>query len=189
MGGCTEPGSLLAQDAFELVHVLDPRFPRRRVAAAAPWRARHRDAVPAPLLAVALARLAPPLARSTKRSPGKSSQRSPAGAGLPLSLVRPAARELPWPSARDVARRARASGRRPAGRRRAVAADRNDFAFRDLVCRNSSSSALPLFGEQQARGRFMLHAAGTQSDFPCSAARHRQLISAIARTSMPSRCP
>ncbi len=187
--------SLLAHEACELVHVLDPRF--------APVGAllRRRFGVPATVtLSPALLRSPSPWARLARRSLSSFDE---AFAGeeaaatlarervpdLPLSLVRPGARELPWPSAGDVTRVARAlRGVQPG--RLVVGVpwppDRNDFRwFRDLVMPQLKSRPLCLlFGVNSRReARFMLRAAGTQSDFRVlSGPITGSLISAIART-------
>ena len=188
-------GSLIAQEGFELVHVLDPRL----AAVGAALRRRHRVSATVTLTPEAM-RSGTPLARLSRRCliafdeafAGEEAiaplvrQRVPR---LPLSFVRPAARELPWPSTRDVTRVARAlRGVRPGRLIIGVPwpQNRNDLRwFRDVVMPQLTARPLCLLfgvgGHREAR--LMVRAAGTQADFRVlGGPMTGSLIAAVART-------
>ena len=144
MRAFTQTSAAIARDGFEAVHVLDARFAPVGVAL------RRRHGVP---LSVSLSQLDlasnHPWARLSARAFAGSDQafssdhglapllRSSRAWRLPLSIVPPAATELPWPQRRDVDRVAMVlRGVRPG--RLVVGVpwpeNRNDFRwFRDLV--------------------------------------------------------
>ena len=186
--------SLISQDGFELVHVLDARL----APIAAMLRRRHGVPVTATISDAALRGRTPwtAVARnalgmfdeafvSEEAIAGMARERLPR---LRLSFVPAAARELPWPSPADVARVARAlRGVQPG--RLVVGVpwprDRNDFRwFRDVVMPQLKTHPVCLlFGVPSRREvRFMLRAAGAPADFRVIAGRATgSQVAAIAR--------
>lgn len=173
----THASAALAGSEFELVHILDPRFApvghalRRRFGVpvtvsitTADVTSRH----PWDRLSIGCARRFDEAFATDQAVSDALRLTTPA---LRLSMVAPAASELPWPSPRDVADVARAlRGVRPG---RAVVgvpwpANRNDFRwFRDLI--QPALAARPvclLFGVRSRReARWMIHSSGRQSDY------------------------
>jgi hypothetical protein len=186
--------ALIHRDAFELVHVLDPRL--------APIGAmlHRRHGVPASLTLTAdVQESRRPWAALARRSLGAFAEAfvaeddfagvaGPGCRGVPLYTMPVAARELPLPSPRDVARVARAlhtlTPRRPIV---AVPWPRTgtDFRwFRDVVMPHLSAQPVcVLFGVTSRRQlRLMLQAAGSPADVRSIAGPlTASLIAAVAR--------
>jgi len=186
--------SLVTREGFELVHVLDPRF-----AAVGAALRRHHAVAATVTLTPGVMRSRTPLARLSRRCLGAFDE---AFAGeealaplvrlrvprLPVSIVRPGAGELPWPSPRGVARVARALRGVSPGRLIVGVPwprNRNDLRwYRDIVMPQLTARPLCLlFGAGSQRdARFRVGAAGAEADFRMLGGRMSgSLIAAVAR--------
>jgi len=189
-----QSSAAIADEQFEMVHVLDARF----APLGALLRRRHRVPVSVSVTAGDVGRQHP-WARLALRSLAHFDHAFAADEAvtqalrarawrLPTSIVAPVARELPWPRKRDVTRVARAlRGVRPGRLVLGVpwSEHRGDFRwFRDIV--QPELEAKPvclLFGVSSRReARAMLAAAGVQSEYRILSGRvDASAIAAVAR--------